>query len=1333
MQNLEVMMSYISNMSRVRLHCFKIILFCIFLAGCNGNSSTDSSEIKTTRQEGVFIDSAVSGLAYKTPTFSGFTDSNGTYNYIEGELVTFSIGGITFPPVIAEKIVTPLTIANSLNFNNTTVINISRLLQTLDTDGDSSNGITLSDETHTAASELNDINFNSAEFDNAVINLVANSGAINTVLITAYDAIVHLQESISESNLIDTDGDGIVNSEDNDDDGDGTPDVNDVSPAGPSTLIENSLPTVNAGLDQTVNEQSSVILSGSASDTDGTIVTYLWAQTAGTSVSLSNADSAEASFTSPTLTTGETLSFSLTVTDNDAATQTDTIDIAIVNRAPVANADIESVNEDTLVNVNVLANDTDADGDALTITAATASNGAVTTKPDQTLDYVPNVNFNGSDTITYTISDGDTVSNGIVTMTVVPVNDAPTLGNITASIAENSVNGTGVATLSGSDVDGGGLTYSIQTNSADIFGINSNSGEINIADTALLNFETATQHEITIEALDSGGLYDTATATINITDVIENVTPTLDTSFGTSGTAGSNAFATENYDQPHDSVLDSSGRLVVVGQNGYSGSNTDVFITRFNTDGTLDRSFGAKGLVTLDIGAEESAIAVNIDSSGRIIIVGNQIIAGSTTRIFAARYTDTGLLDTTFNAGQGYHIYSEIPEAMASDAKLDGSGNIIIAASPVTVNGDFNLVKFSADGTTHDSSGTINFFGGSGTAQAVLIQSDGKAVLVGAISGGPQGIDFALARFDISSSPLLDTSYNDDGKAIFDFGYSMDDIAFDAYINASDDIVITGSTTTPGGSKPDLAAMKVDSDGNLIMAFGNNGLLTVDIDGDGDVGSNQSIGRHVIADASGNLYFAVETGLSNFDSVIYKTDTDGSPISAYGSAGQTTFSHSNQDNLAIKVLMDASNKALLLSTTTTNVEPDLVVARFTTDGILDSSYSSDGFNTFDPTFSSDTLNEMIELSVAPHAGKFIAVGTSGPGNGSKLIVTRYNIDGSTDESFGIDGYYLHTGEETTITGQDIVELSDGTLVAVGSYDDYGLIVKLRTDGKLETSFNSTGELKINGVSSELSLNAVAVDNDNNIVVAGTDDISNGDIYIARMNTAGFFDSSFASNGEFTLDLGLVESIEDIAIQADNAIVAVGSRGSHGLLLRVLANGNLDTAGFATNDGYLSLDLDPNSVSNTDSLKRVKLKANGTIVAAGDSTSGSIPSIVVTQISSNGVVDTDFDSDGIVTYNYGSGNAKAYGMTLDSNEQILLTGFNSNGTTDDIFIARITATGAKDLLFNSNGGILFDYGAAEAATAILALSDDTLMIAGAGMLNLFPTPFFFVQKLKLVQP
>ena len=74
-----------------------------------------------------------------------------------------------------------------------------------------------------------------------------------------------------------------------------------------------------------------------------------------------------------------------------------------------------------------LANDTDPDGDPLTVTSASAANGTVTINPDGTLRYVPNANFNGTDTITYTISDGQGgTSTATVTVTVGAVNDAPT-------------------------------------------------------------------------------------------------------------------------------------------------------------------------------------------------------------------------------------------------------------------------------------------------------------------------------------------------------------------------------------------------------------------------------------------------------------------------------------------------------------------------------------------------------------------------------------------------------------------------------------------------------------------------------------------------------------------------------------------------------------------------------------------------------------------------------------------------------------------------------------------------------------------------------------------
>ncbi len=112
---------------------------CLVLAsGCGGSGEA---------RQGVFLDSAVSGLAYSTETLSGITDAEGTYEYLEGESVTFSIGGLQFPTVVATETVTPLELAGTNDPFDSGVVNVVRLLQTLDHDSDPSNGIEISAET----------------------------------------------------------------------------------------------------------------------------------------------------------------------------------------------------------------------------------------------------------------------------------------------------------------------------------------------------------------------------------------------------------------------------------------------------------------------------------------------------------------------------------------------------------------------------------------------------------------------------------------------------------------------------------------------------------------------------------------------------------------------------------------------------------------------------------------------------------------------------------------------------------------------------------------------------------------------------------------------------------------------------------------------------------------------------------------------------------------------------------------------------------------------------------------------------------------------------------
>ncbi len=123
--------------------------------------------------------------------------------------------------------------------------------------------------------------------------------------------------------------------------------------------------------------------------------------------------------------------YTVTVTADDGqdgtVSETFTIEVANVNDAPRAGDDeaLHTPEDIPLEGINVLANDTDPDGDTLTVSHAEADNGSVTINADGTLDYTPDADFNGSDTITYTISDGNGGQDAAtVSLTVDPVADA---------------------------------------------------------------------------------------------------------------------------------------------------------------------------------------------------------------------------------------------------------------------------------------------------------------------------------------------------------------------------------------------------------------------------------------------------------------------------------------------------------------------------------------------------------------------------------------------------------------------------------------------------------------------------------------------------------------------------------------------------------------------------------------------------------------------------------------------------------------------------------------------------------------------------------------------
>lgn len=164
----------------------------LVIAGCGEKSTTNVKLPPDPALTGVFVDSPVSGLSYNSASVeAGQTDENGEFSYFRGEQLSFYIGDLVFPETPASSVISPLDLFATDNAFNQSVVNTIRLLQSLDTDGDPTNGITLSaDAANVATVTLEEgetltdfFNQSDADFASDVeVWLPAAGGASNTLI-----------------------------------------------------------------------------------------------------------------------------------------------------------------------------------------------------------------------------------------------------------------------------------------------------------------------------------------------------------------------------------------------------------------------------------------------------------------------------------------------------------------------------------------------------------------------------------------------------------------------------------------------------------------------------------------------------------------------------------------------------------------------------------------------------------------------------------------------------------------------------------------------------------------------------------------------------------------------------------------------------------------------------------------------------------------------------------------------------------------------------------------------------------------------------------------------
>jgi len=274
-------------------------------------------------------------------------------------------------------------------------------------------------------------------------------------------------------------------------------------------------------------------------------------------------------------------------------------------------------------------------------------------------------------------------------------------------------------------------------------------------------------------------------------------------------------------------VLD-DGKILVGGV-ASSSIDGDFALARYNSDGTLDTSFGSGGKTTTDFGTgDDGSYALAVLDGGKILL-GGYASNGTDDDFALARYNSDGTLDTSFGTGgKTTTDFGTGDDRSNALAVLDGGKILLGGYANSGIDNDFALARYNSDGTLDTSFGTggktTTDFGTGDDGSYALALSDGGKILVGGYaqtSEEPIDLDFALARYD--SDGILDTTFGSGGKTTTDFGSGIFgyDLAY-ALAVLDDGKILAGGVASHG------RGIDLDLDPNLDFDFA---LAFYDLDG----------------------------------------------------------------------------------------------------------------------------------------------------------------------------------------------------------------------------------------------------------------------------------------------------------------------------------------------------------------------------------------------------------------------------------------------------------------------------------------------------------------------
>ena len=771
-------------------------------------------------------------------------------------------------------------------------------------------------------------------------------------------------------------------------------------------------------------------------------------------------------------------------------------------------------------------------------------------------------------------------------------------------------------------------------------------------------------------------------------------------------------------------MVQTDGKIVVVGRGAGNNTGNDFAVVRYNADGSLDTTFNLQSSLGGTVAFTENGAAVILDS-------------------------DVTLSDAELDALQsGAGDYAGATLTLARQGGADASDTFGFGASTFTVSGinllDTNGTVFA---TFTDTAGTLTVtFTGTNVATSDLADAVARAVTYANTSEAPASSVTLAWTFSDGNAGAQGT-----GGAATTTGTTTVTIT-----PVNDAPLLTGAQATLVAGTEDTAFIVTEA--QLLQGFADpegTTLVLSDLSVDhGTIVSDGADGYTVTPDVNYSgpivISYNVGDGAASTPAFLSTTLEAMNDAPSFFGAGTgvvlTPVGADGSSDVGQSVTVQADGKILVAGYGDGTGGSDFVLVRYNADGSLDTGFGPDGTGKILTPATPGTASDYGRSVALQTDGKIVVAGYGvGADNRYDFALVRYDADGSLDTGFGPDGTgtiltSVGTGLSSDIAYSVTVQ-TDGKIVVAGYGEGSGgqdfALVRYNADGSLDTGFGPDGTGKIltpisAGTASDQG-NSVTLQADGKIVVVGSG-WGNGHKTLLRCATTRMAASTPASArtapARSSLRSASARRTTPATASPCRRTARFSSRGyGQGsgtgydfALVRYNTNGTLDTGFGPDATGKILTPVGADTAS--DFAYNVTFQADGKILVAGEGMSSGSQDFTLVRYNADGSLDTGFGPDGtgkiLTPVSDRTAEDIAKSITVQADGKIVVAGYGiGSGTGYDFAVVRYNADGSLDTTFNlqsSLGGTVAftENGAAVILDSDVILSDAELDALQSGV-------------------